>query len=199
MKKKPAYEMLDQLINREWRTNLRVPAKGGFADFRGFRGKYRIGWTCAACGGRHVREVYLTGDGLSESARAATEDCPGAVCRYTVDGKPVTLSPGEEFLDLGKIYPQGLGGNHVDGQQWAELAFVVNAPAAGTYRLDVNADWYGQFVLGDGKVIDHGGPFVAELPLKAGRNEIRYRSRAGCAGKWNVRIRIPYKSGLKLK
>ena len=200
MKKKPAYDALDQLINHEWRTNLRLAAKDGFVDFRGFRGKYRIGWTCATCGGRHVREVYLTGDGLREPAMdAAALPCARVVRRFTVDGKPVALPPGEDFLDLGKIYPQGLGGNGVDGQQWADVSFVVDAPAAGTYRLDVNADWWSQFVLDDGKVVDHGGPFVAELPLKAGRNEIRYRSRAGSAGKWNVRIKLPYKSGLKLR
>ena len=49
MKKKPAYEMLDQLINREWRTNLSVAAdKDGRVAFRGFKGRYRLSWTDAA-------------------------------------------------------------------------------------------------------------------------------------------------------
>jgi endo-1,4-beta-xylanase len=49
MKKKPAYEMLDQLVNREWRTNLSVAAdKDGRVAFRGFKGRYRLSWTDAA-------------------------------------------------------------------------------------------------------------------------------------------------------
>lgn len=45
MKKKPAYEALDQLINHEWRTDLSVPVKGGKVAFRGFRGRYCLSWT----------------------------------------------------------------------------------------------------------------------------------------------------------
>mgnify|MGYP003320352170 FL=1 len=44
MKKKPAYHALDQLINREWRTDLSVSAKNGKVSFRGFRGRYRLSW-----------------------------------------------------------------------------------------------------------------------------------------------------------
>ena len=52
MKKKPAYEALDQLINHEWKTNLKVKAKGEgegrkVVAFRGFRGRYRLSWTGA--------------------------------------------------------------------------------------------------------------------------------------------------------
>ena len=47
MKKKPAYLALDELINREWRTNIDVPAKDGKVVFRGFRGRYRLTWTGA--------------------------------------------------------------------------------------------------------------------------------------------------------
>lgn len=36
MKRKPVYDALDELINREWRTRLTVAAKDGFVDFRGF-------------------------------------------------------------------------------------------------------------------------------------------------------------------
>ena len=48
MEKKPAYDALDELINREWRTNLSVAADGnGTVSFRGFRGRYRLSWTGA--------------------------------------------------------------------------------------------------------------------------------------------------------
>ena len=44
MRKKPAYHVLDQLINHEWRTSIEVHAKGGKVAFRGFRGRYRLTW-----------------------------------------------------------------------------------------------------------------------------------------------------------
>ena len=47
MRKKNAYYALDELINREWRTDLSVPAKDGKVSFRGFRGRYRLSWTDA--------------------------------------------------------------------------------------------------------------------------------------------------------
>ena len=43
MKKKPAYEALDQLINHDWRTNLTFKApKDGKISWRGFKGNYKI-------------------------------------------------------------------------------------------------------------------------------------------------------------
>ena len=46
MEKKPAYDALDELINREWRTNLSVATDAdGRVSFRGFRGRYRLMWT----------------------------------------------------------------------------------------------------------------------------------------------------------
>lgn len=50
MKKKPAYEALDQLINHDWRTNLAVPVKDGKVSFRCFSGRYRL--TCTDAEGR---------------------------------------------------------------------------------------------------------------------------------------------------
>ena len=44
MKRKPVYEALDDLINREWRTKTVAKAKGGKVAFRGFKGRYRISW-----------------------------------------------------------------------------------------------------------------------------------------------------------
>lgn len=46
MEPKAAYYALDQLINREWRTNLDVKAtRSGEVRFRGFRGTYMVSWT----------------------------------------------------------------------------------------------------------------------------------------------------------
>ena len=48
MEKKPAYDALDELINREWRTNLSVATDAdGTVAFRGFKGRYRLTWTGA--------------------------------------------------------------------------------------------------------------------------------------------------------
>jgi GH35 family endo-1,4-beta-xylanase len=43
---KPVYQVLDNLINHEWKTNLTVQTdKNGIIKFRGFHGKYKITWT----------------------------------------------------------------------------------------------------------------------------------------------------------
>ena len=45
MNPKPAFYALDELINREWRTNLSAtPDADGNVKFRGFKGKYRLSW-----------------------------------------------------------------------------------------------------------------------------------------------------------
>ena len=46
MSKKRVYHVMDELINRTWRTSLtcRADAKGEL-DFRGFKGRYRLSWT----------------------------------------------------------------------------------------------------------------------------------------------------------
>ena len=45
MKPKPAYFALDELINKEWKTNVNVKTdQNGNISFRGFRGKYRLTW-----------------------------------------------------------------------------------------------------------------------------------------------------------
>ena len=46
MEPKPAYFVLNDLINNEWKTKADLKAgKGGRIQFRGFRGNYRISWT----------------------------------------------------------------------------------------------------------------------------------------------------------
>lgn len=42
MSEKPAYRMLDRLINHDWHTSLDGTVKDGKVDFRGFYGKYEI-------------------------------------------------------------------------------------------------------------------------------------------------------------
>lgn len=44
LQKKPVYHVLDDLINKQWRTNLEIKPVGNRITFRGFRGKYRITW-----------------------------------------------------------------------------------------------------------------------------------------------------------
>lgn len=45
MKKKPVYETLDRLINREWKTSLTITSNAqGVVCFRGFKGYYRATW-----------------------------------------------------------------------------------------------------------------------------------------------------------
>lgn len=44
--KKPVYETLDRLINREWKTSLTATSNAqGVVRFRGFKGHYRATWT----------------------------------------------------------------------------------------------------------------------------------------------------------
>ena len=48
MRPKVAYFAMDDLINREWKTNLKAKVAGEGEvrkiSFRGFRGKYRLSW-----------------------------------------------------------------------------------------------------------------------------------------------------------
>jgi len=48
MQPKPAYYAMNELINKEWKTNLTTKAdKNGQIKFKGFKGEYRISWTDA--------------------------------------------------------------------------------------------------------------------------------------------------------
>ena len=58
MKRKPVYEVLDDLINREWKTKTVTRAKDGKVEFRGFRGRYRLAWN-GADGHAHERLVEV--------------------------------------------------------------------------------------------------------------------------------------------
>ena len=48
MKRKPVYDALDDLINREWKTKTSAKAAGGRVSFRGFKGRYRLSWKDAS-------------------------------------------------------------------------------------------------------------------------------------------------------
>ena len=59
MKPKIVYHALNNLINKEWRTNEMVKPNGkGEISWRGFKGKYRITWVDKA-GVTHTEEYHL--------------------------------------------------------------------------------------------------------------------------------------------
>ncbi|MBQ8393508.1 MAG: endo-1,4-beta-xylanase [Clostridia bacterium] len=58
MTQKPAYRILDELINKRWRTNLDITTTNGKADLRGFYGEYEI--TVAANGKTTTKAVHLS-------------------------------------------------------------------------------------------------------------------------------------------
>ncbi len=59
LKRKPAYDALDELINREWKTRETVKADDqGRVRFRGFRGKYRLSWKDAQ-GKTVAKDIYV--------------------------------------------------------------------------------------------------------------------------------------------
>ena len=62
MNPKPAYQALDQLINHEWKTNMKISSdSNGNVSFRGFYGKYKI--TISQNGKSIEREINLTKTG----------------------------------------------------------------------------------------------------------------------------------------
>ena len=59
MQPKIAYHALNNLINKEWRTNLMLKPNGkGEVSWRGFKGNYRITWVDKA-GKTHTEEYHL--------------------------------------------------------------------------------------------------------------------------------------------
>lgn len=61
MSKKPSYEVLDMLINREWKTNKEVLTEENKITFRGFYGEYEIQVETAS--GKKKHTVLLHKDG----------------------------------------------------------------------------------------------------------------------------------------
>ena len=213
MKKKPAYEALDELINGEWKTRTKVKVEGrgpegGCVRFRGFRGKYKLSWKCPDCGGRHSRQVWLTGDRVVEKADAfvrppCAEHRPLAQT-YSVDGKSVSLGEGERELNLGQLYPGSAVPGEL-GRRWAEVAVTVVVPKAGTYRLLRVNDYFGQLSVNGEDAGDATGPWDVLAPkpfdvtLKAGENRLVLRTRAGSGGQWRVGFFLPKGSPISAK
>lgn len=56
--RKPSYEVLDRLINKEWRTDLEFGEVDGMVHFRAFYGKYKVSYTCE--GKECTTEVMLS-------------------------------------------------------------------------------------------------------------------------------------------
>lgn len=63
---KPVYHALDSLINHAWKTRLTLKAEAGKPlTFRGFKGRYRVGWTDAGGTAKSAEfELAKDGDGL---------------------------------------------------------------------------------------------------------------------------------------
>lgn len=58
---KASYQVLDQLINQEWRTNLELSTKEDYAWFKAFYGDYEV--TAMANGKKVTRDLKLTKNG----------------------------------------------------------------------------------------------------------------------------------------
>jgi len=58
MDPKPAYQALDRLINREWKTSLpSVSNASGKTTFRGFHGKYKVTVTVKGVKSEHTLDL----------------------------------------------------------------------------------------------------------------------------------------------
>ena len=200
MERKPVYDALDELINHEWKTRCTVEAKGGKVAFRGFRGKYRLSWNCHECGQRHSRHVMLTGDGVDEKNGEWTNVlCRPTALSFLLDGKQVSLAPGETMLDLKKIYPDDVVKGR-DGERWATVEFDIVAPHDGKFVLEMHNDYHGELSVNGGATVATKGPYSGyeplEVVLREGVNRIVFRTRSGSGGEWAVGFRTPRSEGV---
>ncbi|HOE60030.1 MAG TPA: endo-1,4-beta-xylanase [Kiritimatiellia bacterium] len=60
LRRKPSYEALDRLINREWKTRMSIVVNNGRIAFRGFRGMYLLSWMDAE-GTMRSKRINLKG------------------------------------------------------------------------------------------------------------------------------------------
>ena len=191
LQKKPVYHALDRLINHEWRTRKRVEVEGQRAvKFRGFLGRYRLGWTCPRCGERHVKTVHLGKGGVdTEGPDVCEYVCRVPVRSFAVDGTKVELDAKETALDLKKFYPSAVVKGQ-DGTRTAKIVFSVAAPEAGTVGLWYQNDWWGRLFVNGRDCGETQGPWGAyrcrRIELEKGANEIRFESRAGSGGEWRA-------------
>ena len=201
MKPKTAYYALDDLINREWKTNVSIPVNNGRASFRGFCGRYRLSWKCGVCGERHSRLVRLGKGGLHEVGKAkVAKDCMVPVKNYIVDGKAHVLPEGKKYIDLKAIYPEAVV-KWQSGVEWADVVARLTAPQDGEYTIFRLNDYWGEVFVNDEKIGSFHGPEIKpgrmKLKLRKGLNVIRHRTRAGSGGNWKCAILIPTDSPLK--
>jgi endo-1,4-beta-xylanase len=59
--KKPAFEVLDRLINKEWKTSLTVSPKNNSVSYRGFYGTYKL--VTQAKGKKYEKEIQYPKSG----------------------------------------------------------------------------------------------------------------------------------------
>ena len=198
LKKKPAYEALDQLINREWKTKTEAKVADGLVRFRGFRGTYRLSWTDEK--GRACRRtVFLEGDGLKESAADARTDGFATHvkkgCRF-VERATLACAKGTSVLTANGFgrFLIGKSAGYVpmlnaDGTETARLTFKVRAPRAMKVKFFEQNDWFGELTVNGRTIRGFAGPTEgawgeAAVDLTAGENEIVFSSRAGSSGNW---------------
>ena len=201
MERKPVYDVLDELINHEWKTKCTEKVNGGRVAFRGFRGKYRLSWNCRECGQRHSRHVVLTGSGVDESSGVWTNVlCRPTALSFRVDGMEVSLASGETMLDLKTLYPNEVVKGR-DGKRWATVEFDIVAPHDGKFVLEMHNDYYGELSVNGGTAVATKGPYGGYAPhevvLRKGANHVVFRTRSGSGGNWSVGFRMPGKSGAK--
>jgi len=187
LKRKRAYDALDELVNREWRTRTTAQAKDGYVSFRGFRGRYRLSWTDDE-GEKRVVLVEVTGDRTRVDERTVYPKIH-YLRDLTVDGKPVKLTRDEHRVDLAKIYPDGVGDAKHEGARWAEIVAKVTRPKAGRVAFYRQNEYFGELTVNGTRVEgSFDGPYAVwertEIELKQGENEIRFRTRAGRSGNW---------------
>jgi len=105
---------------------------------------------------------------------------------YVVDGRPVTLPPGETDLDLTKICPDDWKPGVVS-TRWATVEADIESEAEQETRLYYRNEWFGDLFVNDVCVRkDFGGPgegygFV-DVRFRKGANRIRLRTKAGARG-----------------
>ena len=58
--KKKAYEVLDNLVNKKWRTNLSFPEAASERHFRAFYGKYKVSFEC---NGKRIEKFTILSNG----------------------------------------------------------------------------------------------------------------------------------------
>lgn len=62
--KKPSYQILDELINKEWQTNFDIETEKDHLYFKAFYGKYEV--TAEKNGKKVTRDLHLTKKGYDE-------------------------------------------------------------------------------------------------------------------------------------